>query len=41
MLYVPTLNDDSVLAAIRFIIDNDQQDDAFENEDDIRLNDAQ
>ncbi len=41
MLYVPALNDDSVLAAMRYIIDNDQQDDAFENEDDIRLDDAQ
>jgi hypothetical protein len=41
MLFVPTLNDESVLSAMRYIIDNDQQDIAFENEDDIRLNDAQ
>ena len=41
MLYVPALDDNSVLAAMRYIIDNDQQDDAFENEDDIRLNGAQ
>lgn len=35
MLYVPTLNDNSILAAMRYIIDNDRVDEAFENVDDI------
>jgi hypothetical protein len=41
MLYVPGLHDESILAAMRYIIDNDYVDDAFENEDDIRLSDLQ
>lgn len=41
MLYVPGLHDESILAAMRYIIDNGFVDDAFENEDDIRLSERQ
>lgn len=37
MLYVPTLDDDSILAALSHILENGLEDDALENEDDIRL----
>ncbi|MCU0713329.1 MAG: hypothetical protein MUC43_14815 [Pirellula sp.] len=41
MLFVPTLNDDSILAAMRYIIDNGLESDACESDDDLRLNDTQ
>lgn len=41
MLFVPELHDESILAAMRYIIDNGFVDVAFENEDDIRLSDLQ
>lgn len=41
MLYVPSLSNESILAAIRYIIDNGLEADAFENEEDIRLNGPQ
>lgn len=39
MLFVPSLSDDSILAAMRYILGNGLEDEAFEDEDDIRLND--
>lgn len=40
MLFVPTLSDEAVLTAMRYIIDNGLEDEAFENEDEIRLDDS-
>ena len=41
MLFVPSLSDESILAAMQYIIDNGMEADAFENEEDIRLDDSQ
>lgn len=41
MLFIPTFTDKSILAAIRYIIDNGLENDAFENENEIRQNDLQ
>ena len=40
MLFIPTLNDESIFAALCYILDNHLADEAFENEDDIRRNDV-
>ena len=40
-LFVPALNDDSVLAATKYIIDNSKQGNAFENEVEVRMLDPQ
>ena len=40
MLFIPTLNDESILAAISYILDKGLADEAFEKDDGIRLDDT-
>ncbi len=37
MLFVPTLGDESILAAMSYILTSGLEDEAFENGDDVRL----
>lgn len=38
MLFVPTLGDESILAAMKYILTNGLEDEAFEDEEQIRFN---
>jgi hypothetical protein len=38
MLFVPTLDDESILAAMKYVLTKGLEGEAFENENDIRLN---
>ena len=40
MLFIPTLEDGSITAAMMYILENGLQNDAFEDEDDTAFNDS-